>query len=113
MYGRLEKQYTETDEGKDLLAEYEYSTEFPMSAKVTNFTGTDNQHDGLVETRVFVDGMGRGIHSVQSALNTSYPPSFSTNLQTSLYVFAISAGSPDSRPSTNDGGSTQDSILPP
>ncbi|MFC1669388.1 SpvB/TcaC N-terminal domain-containing protein [Spirochaetota bacterium] len=67
-YGRLEKQEVDTDTGKETVADYSYNTGFPMSGKVTRYTGTS---DPNIESRVFVDGMGRVIHSVSSALDVT------------------------------------------
>jgi RHS repeat-associated protein len=64
-FGRLNKQFADTDSGKDLLASYTYSTDFPLSGKVTQHTGNGNE----IETRTYADGMGRVIHSVRSALD--------------------------------------------
>ena len=64
-YGRVDKQFADTNDGKKKLAEYEYSIKFPMSGKVTQFSGNGQK----IENRVYADGMGRTIHSVRSALD--------------------------------------------
>ncbi|HEX8993979.1 MAG TPA: RHS repeat-associated core domain-containing protein, partial [Candidatus Paceibacterota bacterium] len=70
-YGRLARQRLDTDNGTETLAEYEYAApagrDLRLSAKVTQYTGDGNKK----ETRVYVDGMGRVLHSVWSATDDS------------------------------------------
>ncbi len=63
-FGRLEKQEADINGSKVLISSYDYYIGFPMSVKLTRETGSSP-----IETRVFSDGMGRVIHSIQSALD--------------------------------------------
>ncbi len=63
--GRLIREEADTETGIETLTTYAYDTSFPLSAQT-------NQHAGdgsLVETRVYTDGMGRELHTIQSALD--------------------------------------------
>jgi len=62
--GRLVTQSADVNGSKEILNEYSYSNDFPLSVKLTAYTGTS---DADIETRVFADGFGRAIHTVRSA----------------------------------------------
>jgi hypothetical protein len=64
-YGRIKEIKTDTDDGMKTLSKYFYSSEFPLGAKTIQFTGTGK---GDIETRVYTDGLGRHVHTIQSAL---------------------------------------------
>lgn len=68
-YGRLNEQLADIGGNKELLVSYSYNTDFPMSGKVIQHTGSGGGSGGDVdlETRTFADGMGRTIHAVRSA----------------------------------------------
>jgi RHS repeat-associated protein len=65
--GRLVRERIDADTGVEVLQTYAYSTDFPLSAKVTQNTGPSASSGSVIETRVFADGMGRTIHTVRSA----------------------------------------------
>jgi len=66
--GRLAKERIDADAGTETLQAYEYGTEFPLSAKVTQYDGSPALYSGgAIETRVYGDGMGRRNHTVRSA----------------------------------------------
>ncbi len=69
--GRLARERIDADSGTETLQEYVYSTEFPLSAKVTQYVGPWGSLGGSIHTRAFVDGMGRVIHTVRSATEES------------------------------------------
>ncbi|MES0490884.1 MAG: SpvB/TcaC N-terminal domain-containing protein [Leptospirales bacterium] len=72
-YGRVVRIKSDTDSGVQTLSEYEYSLpaaffgagEFPLSAKTTHYTGTPVN----IQSRVWRDGFGRHVQTVQSALD--------------------------------------------
>jgi RHS repeat-associated protein len=61
--GRPARERADFDSGTETTAEYAYSDLFPLSGKAVQFTGAG----GDIETRVYVDGMGRQVHTVRSA----------------------------------------------
>ncbi|MBN2157880.1 MAG: hypothetical protein JW807_00690, partial [Spirochaetes bacterium] len=63
--GRLDIERIDIDSEIKVLQNYDYSTAFPLSGKVTQYDGSG----GEIATRTFADGMGRAIHSVRSATN--------------------------------------------
>ncbi|MES0491848.1 MAG: RHS repeat-associated core domain-containing protein, partial [Leptospirales bacterium] len=71
-YGRVIRIKTDTDAGVQTLSEYIYSLpaaffgagEFPLSAKTIHYTGTPTK----IQSRIWKDGFGRHVQSVQSAL---------------------------------------------
>ena len=69
-YGRLARQRADTDTDVETLAEYAYDTKFPMSGKVTRHEGA-SFGGGMTEMRIYADGAGRALHSVQSATGDS------------------------------------------
>ncbi len=62
--GRLIREDADTETGIETLTTYFYDNSFPLSAKTKQHAGNGY----LVETRVYIDGMGRELHTVQSAL---------------------------------------------
>ncbi len=62
-YGRLERQRADAPGGLATLNSYAYSDEFPLSAKVTQHTGTGDED---IKTRVYADGMNRVITTVST-----------------------------------------------
>ncbi|MDD4352616.1 MAG: hypothetical protein PHU71_06625, partial [Candidatus Gracilibacteria bacterium] len=69
-YGRLNKQYADTGNGKEKMCEYTYDTKFPMSGKVTLFPG-DSSGEQPIEMRTYVDGTARALHTVRTATDQS------------------------------------------
>jgi RHS repeat-associated protein len=61
-YGRLQTQKADYKGSAVILADYEYDTEFPLSAKVTRHTGTEKYM-----YRGWADGTGRTLHTVSAA----------------------------------------------
>ncbi|MES0492029.1 MAG: RHS repeat-associated core domain-containing protein [Leptospirales bacterium] len=72
-YGRVINLKSDTDNGIQTISEYNYSLpaaffgagEFPLSAKTTHYTGTPTD----IQSRVWKDGFGRHVQTVQSALD--------------------------------------------
>ncbi|MES0490481.1 MAG: RHS repeat-associated core domain-containing protein [Leptospirales bacterium] len=72
-YGRPIKIKTDTDNGIKTVGRFYYSLsgeppgdkEFPLSAKTVHYTGTGTN----IQSRVWKDGFGRHLHTVQSALD--------------------------------------------
>ncbi|MBN2160742.1 MAG: hypothetical protein JW807_15235 [Spirochaetes bacterium] len=68
--GRLARERADTDAGTETLNEYAYSDAFPLSGIVRQYTGASGalgMGPGMIETRVFADGMGRKLHTLRSA----------------------------------------------
>lgn len=68
-HGRLVALRADTPNGTQTLAAYSYDTSFPFSAKTTLYSGNS---DPDFVSRTYVDGLGRGVHSVKSASNGQY-----------------------------------------
>ncbi|HNW28542.1 MAG TPA: SpvB/TcaC N-terminal domain-containing protein, partial [Spirochaetota bacterium] len=68
-YGRLSRERADVESGVATMTEYEYSTEFPLSGKTVQHTDVAplTPGGGIIETRVYSDGMGRVLHMVRSA----------------------------------------------
>ena len=72
-FGRLTQTKADTESGIQTMASYVYSsngsplTSYPLSAKTIQYTGSGSN----IETRVFKDGAGRELHTVQSATGYS------------------------------------------
>lgn len=72
--GRITRVEADTDSGVQTLSDFAYSasgadtTNAPLSAKTMQYSGTGASD---VATRVFKDGVGRELHTVQSGLGSS------------------------------------------
>lgn len=66
--GRLSKTEADTDDGKKQLAAYSYRNSYPLSAKTIFYSGGTSSDS---ESRVFKDGYGRHLYTIQSAMNDS------------------------------------------
>ncbi len=69
-YGRLTRQSADTENGREILSDYSYNEQFPLSGKVIQNTGSASGGTP-VEMRIFADGMGRSLHTVRSAMAQS------------------------------------------
>ncbi len=58
----------DTNMGPVVTSSYSYDTDFPLSTKVIQFSGTTDMNS---EISVYFDGMGRELKSIRSALDTS------------------------------------------
>ncbi len=72
-HGRLSRERADMESGIVTLTDYEYSADFPMSGKAVQHTGPYplTPGGGIVESRVYTDGMGRVLHMVRSATSES------------------------------------------
>jgi len=60
-YGRIDRQYIDTDDGKELLSDYDYDADnFPLRGTARQYDGEGNEK--LIT--VYVDGVGRTIQTV-------------------------------------------------